>query len=60
MKDKRHRFGKSDRKAIAEERNQLHEAVASLDGGAPREDKMPLEDNEREPDGAEPFADKKK
>ena len=56
MPEKRRRSAEPDRKALAQERNQLREAVASLDGGAPREDKMPLEDGEREPDGAQPFA----
>ena len=50
------RWGHADRKARQEERNQLQNAVASLDGGAPREDKMPLEDNEQEPESAHPFS----
>lgn len=48
------------RKARADERKQLENAVASIDGGTSREDKMPLEDTEREPDGAQPFADGEK
>ncbi len=56
MAEKMRRDSKPDRKARADERKQLEEAVASLDGGTPREDTMPLEDNEREPDGAQPFA----
>jgi len=56
MQEKRRRHREPDRKARQEERYQLQNAVASLDGGAPREDKMPLEDDEPEPDGAQPFS----
>ena len=56
MAEKMRRDSKPDRNGRADERKQLEEAVASLDGGTPREDTMPLEDSELEPDGAQPFA----
>ena len=56
MADKMRRDSEPDRKARADERKKLEQAVASLDGGTPREDNMPLQDNEREPDAAQPFA----
>lgn len=54
MAEKMRRDSEPDRKSRAEERRKLEEAVASLDGGTPREDSMPIQDEE--PDAAQPFA----
>lgn len=56
MADKKRKQREPIRQARADERRQLEEAVAGLDGGTTREDKIPIEDSEREPDGAQPFA----
>jgi hypothetical protein len=55
MQRKMRRDSEPVRQARAEERKQLVEAVASLDGAVPqRLDLLPLQDPE--PDGADPFA----
>lgn len=56
MPKKMRRDSEPMRKARVEERKQLEEAVASLDGGGCRKERPQDTPIEHEPDGAQPFS----